>query len=224
MKSLLSIWLLAITATALGQGDRNLIQLKPLKKEQRLYFAPTFRAETDHALEGIGNLRNPTDSISMDKVILTGMTSLEREDSLVAQSELPENELTLIVDTSLFSYKEVWLPETFKLNRTYSSYPKSLRIKRNAQLYITPLRTDTTVRVAAQPVFIANLSDEVRYLVGYSAHLRVTQQAKDKQGQWRDIETETVGGCGMSRYICELKPNDFVLTTVLRFQGNLRHN
>ena len=180
MKSLLSIWLLTITVTAFGQGDGYFIQLRPVKKEQRLYFAPTFRIETDHTIEGIGNLRNLTDSISMDKVILTGMTSQEREDSLVAQSELPKNELTLIVDTSHFAYKELWLPQTFQLNRIYSSYPRRLRIKRNGQLYTTPLNNNTTVRVVAQPVFIANLSDDIRYLVGYSAHLRLTQQAKDK--------------------------------------------
>jgi hypothetical protein len=223
MKLILSIWLLLITFTFFGQGGNSFLRVKPIGTDHRLYYAPVYRIEAHHTMEGVGNLRHPTDSINKDKIIMSALLDQkEWEDSLTARSREPGNLLTLLVDTSMSDYKEVILLPTYRLNGTYSSYPRSLRVNRNGRLYQTPLTKDTTVLVVAQPVFIANLSEEKRYLVGNSGHLLITQQAKDKAGNWQDIEIEVPGGCGMVKYICELETNDFVLTTVYRFQGSFK--
>lgn len=145
------------------------------------------------------------------------------EDSLIRKCENPKNKLKIIVNTSQIAIKKLNFYETFQLNKIYSSYPRQAitKDKKNI-LHKINLAKDTIINVIAQPVYIANLSRDIRYLKGISSHISVTQQAKDKNNKWRDIETPIRPGCGMVKYICELNPNDFVLTTVLRFNGNYK--
>jgi hypothetical protein len=207
-----------------GQETALKVKFPKVDQTKTYFYSPIFQTETYHTIEGIGNLYQPFDSIKDNHVFITSLNMDEvTEDSLIRKCENPKNKLKIIVDTSQVAVKELNFNETFSLNKIYSSYPRQVLTKDKKNIFHKiNLAKDTTINVIAQPVYIANLSKEIRYLKGISGHISVTQQAKDKNNKWRDIETPIRPGCGMVRYICELNPDDFVLTTVLRFNGNYK--
>jgi len=224
MRQPLILIVLLFPLAAYGQSKAFKVKFPKPNKAEISFYAPNYQTEAYHTIEGIGNLYQPFDSIT-DKQIFISLQNMdeELEGLLIKKCEDSKNKLNIIIDTSQYSAKELNFYESFQLNQPYRSYPRQLITKEGKNIiHKTRLAKDTTITVIAQPVYIANLSSDIRYLKGISGHIYITQQAKDRNNKWRDIETPIRGNCDMVKYICELHPNDFVLTTVLRFNGNYK--
>ena len=224
MKKYLFAVVIFFCSPAFGQKNNYKIKLFAKDDTNIHFYSPVFITETFHRGEGIGNLYKPADSINDVKVFRTGENMDDSmQDSLVMLCNNKKNQLKIIVDTSQSSVKEIKLYFPFQLDKVYSSYPRRVITRdRNNKLHCLPVTGDTLITVIAQPVFIANLSGYTKYLLGYDGNIEITQQAKDKNNKWIDIETTTPGACSMGKYIYELKRNDFVLTNVFKFKGGFK--
>lgn len=224
MRRLVVITTLLICLGHFGQTQPYKVKMELGDIAKAIFYLPSYQVEIFHPIQGIGNLYKAIDSVTNKTIFITGGNfDYEVEDSMLVKSSKSKNKLTIIVDTAQYTQTEVGFTETYKLNTLYTSYPRQIKTKDgNGKIEACAIIKDTMITVVSQPVFITNLSNSICYFGVNNGQLRLTQQAKDKHANWMDIETTPIGGCGMVKYICELKRNDFILTSVLKFNGNYK--
>lgn len=197
------------------------------------YYNPSYKEALFHTMDGVGNVSEPYDSIKVAPLDVANFQGNPVVDSLMQIFRNQKRGFEILVDPSQTTTIDLNIYSTYRLNKTYSSYPRKIRTKsRNGKLSVRDLDTmslTTTnpelpinLTVLAQPVYIANLTKGSRLIEGPDAHLIISQQAKDKNNNWVDIETNDVIECGMAKTFYLLKPGDFVITKVLKFKGNYK--
>jgi hypothetical protein len=76
-----------------------------------------------------------------------------------------------------------------------------------------------TYLVQALNAFVVNLSENITHLDHQDARLIMIQEAKDELGIWRPIEFWRHHRSGTSYGTVELHPNQYVITKILRYDG-----
>lgn len=70
------------------------------------------------------------------------------------------------------------------------------------------------------PVYVVNTTVQTKLLAGKDHHLFAIQEAQDRQGQWRPIESRGFDFCGNGRWLVKLHPQQCALFLVQQYQGS----
>ena len=74
--------------------------------------------------------------------------------------------------------------------------------------------------VKAYPVFIRNTSKDTVHIDNQNGNLFIIQEAKNKKGEWKQIEYWVYATCGNSYAYTSLGPNDIVVLKKMKYQGS----
>ncbi|MFZ5551932.1 MAG: hypothetical protein ACOZCO_02360 [Bacteroidota bacterium] len=80
---------------------------------------------------------------------------------------------------------------------------------------------DTLYCIASYPVFLKNVSSDT-VIIGYGEHIPIILEAKDESGNWNLIEEQYVYMCGVGLNSIILPPNEIVITSVRKFEGDFK--
>lgn len=69
------------------------------------------------------------------------------------------------------------------------------------------------------PVFVVNTTARTKLLAGKNIRMFAIQEAQDRQGEWRPIESEGLDFCGNGRWLLKLHPRQLGLFFVQQYEG-----
>jgi hypothetical protein len=69
------------------------------------------------------------------------------------------------------------------------------------------------------PVYVVNATGHTKLLVGKDNWVFAIQEAQDRQGHWRPIESRGVDFCGNGHWLLKLHPHQLALFFVQQYQG-----
>ncbi|WP_133660136.1 hypothetical protein [Hymenobacter sp. UV11] len=69
------------------------------------------------------------------------------------------------------------------------------------------------------PVYVVNTSPSTKLLAGKDSWVFAIQEAQDRQGQWRPIESRGFDFCGNGHWLLKLKPRQLALFFVQQYAG-----
>jgi hypothetical protein len=69
------------------------------------------------------------------------------------------------------------------------------------------------------PVYVANTSPHRKLLYGKDRWVFAIQEAKDRNGQWRPIESKGPDFCGNGRWVLKLRPGQMVVFLMDKYSG-----
>lgn len=216
-------------AVILSIGPRAQTQPYTIKfglvdSSKSLFYCPGNKIRISHIIEGVGNLYKPIDSIR--KKVALGYWNLDSasEQGLITKSNNSRVNFTIIVDTSHYSEREFRFFKLSSNNTISTHYPGQIKTRDLSGNYkVEAVLKDTIMNFLYQPVLIANLSDSILYFISNQGRLYLTQQAMNKRVKWVDIESSGFGDdCAWVNFIYELKSKDFILTQVMKFNGDYK--
>lgn len=75
---------------------------------------------------------------------------------------------------------------------------------------------------AVYPVYIVNSTPRTKILCGKDAQADVIQEAIDRTGEWRPIESQGPEFCGNGDWMMKIRPRQMVVLLVDKYQGNFK--
>lgn len=70
-----------------------------------------------------------------------------------------------------------------------------------------------------RPVYVVNVTGHTKLLAGKDSWVFAIQEAQDRQGQWRPIESRGADFCGNGHWLLKLHPHQLALFLVPQYQG-----
>lgn len=202
----------------IGQNKVRVIYPDSLK-QSKLYFSPYTIYNSMPALQSIINVGEPFDSTltfsySYDDNIEEGDSS-----RTIAKKQ---KGLTIIVDTTQEVDQGEYFIKTHKENRLYLSPKKITLLNAKNQATIIPCDKDTFLILKSIPVYILNNTSKTKAVYLKGAFIDIIQEALDKKGKWRPIETSRMFKCGMGFGWRELASKEFIITNIIKYKGSYK--
>ncbi|WP_100338707.1 hypothetical protein [Hymenobacter chitinivorans] len=72
------------------------------------------------------------------------------------------------------------------------------------------------------PVYIVNSTPRAKLLCGKDSWTYAIQEARDRTGQWRPIESKGPESCGNGEWILKIRPRQMVVLLVDKYQGSFK--
>lgn len=87
------------------------------------------------------------------------------------------------------------------------------------QKQVPPEVRDLFPAQRVRPVYVVNATGHTKLLAGKDSWVFAIQEAQDRQGQWRPIESRGADFCGNGRWLLKLHPHQLGLFLVPQYQG-----
>ena len=126
-----------------------------------------------------------------------------------------------------------WKLDTLKINQPMNggkyagsdNYPRKQTFASLSELTLKVDTTDLTVyadKYFAFKLYLINASKDTIKIPAQDGRIKVIQQAKNKNGEWQDIENFYNSFCGNSYYTLRLAPNEFQIFATPIFKGEFK--
>lgn len=188
-------------------------------RTSRQYFSPYAIYQTIPDLKSIINIGETFDSTIYFDYFYDD--NRETDDSLGTIKDKQKG-LTVIIDTGQEINESIFFTKSEKVNGLYSSPKTIFYLNSKNGLVKIPCTQDTNLLFKATPVYILNDTKDRKAIFLKSRYIEMTQEAMDKNGKWKPIESTIPFSCGMGFGWRGLDPGQYVVTSIIKYKGNYK--
>jgi hypothetical protein len=194
-------------------------------KKTNVYFSPYVIYGVSPGIDGVVNFGDTYDSLKFFSLIFNKYYSEvelyhETHDSLRFKYQ-HQIGLTVIVDTSQEISREEVFYETYKYDRMFAS-PRYLTLIDKKAKKTMQCNKQRKIFLKAMPVYIVNYTSEIKKIYDQDTHVNIVQEVLDPNGLWQEMEVYQTGACGMAWGWKNLYPNQFIVTSILKYAGDFK--